>query len=393
MNEEKHVLTDNEVDELVDSLSDVNADNDSIKKLHESKEKDINELLDSEEEQKNTTLQINPATGKPEGVSIASGYGLDKESDLFDDFLKPDSKIDADYTTKNIKNALTENILSDSKITDNDIAAIKALLYKKNKTGNILYDDLPEVLKKEIDKTVKNGMIYGYNRSQIGMARNMMANDIVENIYTAILQDKITEVTVDLETSVKNLVNKEYQDIAAAQNKQQLFVYLKKFPELAETKYKDDPEKKALLYAVSKGFEQAHSLEEMYSAYSKGGRQMKIRKIDIEKIHKVIREFESKYEKSTFTIRDISHAVDVLSRHVNSRYTENIIKGFIVTFCNYTRDMKPANIAEHTFMYYFINNILSLDIPVSDEKVIAYNNEFIDNVNHFLNLISERLSN
>lgn len=390
----KNILTDEEVDQIAEVINETNADNKSIAKLHEAAQMELDDLLDDEEEDKDVSLQINPTTGKPEGVAVVqTGYGFDRETDLFDDFSTPDDKVDIDFTDLNINNVIkNDQYIDHNDLSFADMDAVKKLLDKKNKTGEVKYEDLPGFLRKEIDATVRKG-IYGANRAQIGMARNMMANDIVERLYTSLLQEKISEVTVDLETSVKNLVSKEYEDITTAQQKQQSFIYLKKLPELAETKYKDDPEKKALLYAVSRGYEQAHTLENMYSAYSKGGKQMKIRKIDIEKIHKVIREFETKYEKSTFTIRDLNNTIEVLSRHVNPRFTETDIKAFIVVFCKYTHNMKPANVADHTFMYYFINNILTLDMPVSDKTVVQFNEQFMDTVNHFLNLVHDRISN
>lgn len=399
MNEEqKNVLTDEDVEQLRDIAKSVNVDNESISKLHEAKEKSLDELLDEEKDDKNIGLSINAKTGLPEGSSILTGYGFNNDSDLFESFSNGDNRIDADFNKDNIKNALSGEIMKTNdhaheNLSDDDLSKIKIVLDLKNKKGSINYNDLPEVLKKDVDKTVKASMGFGFNRSQLGLARNMIANEIIENLYTALLQEKINEVTVDLEASIKNLVGKEYRDIAAAQQKQQAYVYMKKLPELAETKFKDNHEKKALINAVVDGYKQAYSLEKMYSAYSKGGKQMRVRKIDVEKIYKLIREFETKYEKSTFTIRDINHAIDILPRHINARYNEQDVKALIAVFCKYTQNMTPSNVADHTFMYYFINNILSLDIPVTDKDAIAYNEKFIENINHMLGLIKEKMNN
>lgn len=399
MNEEqKNILTDEDVEQLRDIAKSANADNESINKLHEVKEKSLDDLLDEEKDDKNIGLSINAKTGLPEGSSILTGYGFNNDSDLFENFSNGDSRIDTDFNKDNIKNALSGEIMKTNdhaheNLSDDDLSKIKIVLDLKNKKGSINYNDLPEMLKKDVDKTVKAGMGFGFNRSQLGLARNMIANEIIENLYTALLQEKINEVTVDLETSIKNLVGKEYRDIAAAQQKQQAYVYMKKLPELAKTKFKDNHEKKALINAVVDGYKQAYSLEKMYSAYSKGGKQMRVRKIDIEKIYKLIREFETKYEKSTFTIRDINHAIDILPRHINVRYNEQDVKALIAVFCKYTQGMTPSNVADHTFMYYFINNILSLDIPVTDKDAISYNEKFIENVNHMLGLIKEKMNN
>lgn len=396
-------LTDEEVDAIAKTAEETNAGNESIQQMKEAKEKPIEELVDesSAEEDKNISLVINPVTGQTEGVSAQNdGYGFDRETDLFDDFdeeLNPSTEVDKDFTDSQIERALHHNE-KDTKIKHDelsikDIEEIRQTLIKKNEKGSINYSDLPEFLKPKVDRTVRAGLSRGVflSGSQFKLARNMLSNSLTEEILQQITVEKINDVCVDLNTSIKNLVKNEYSDIYADQHKQELNTFIVKLPELAETKYANDPKKKELLMAVSNGYKQAHSLEEMYEAYIHGGKKMKIRHIDLEDISKIIIDFEGKYKNSNFTIRDINKTEGVLLRFVNSRFTERVVKGFIIAFCKYTSMMKPSNQEEHTFMYYFINNILSLDVPTTDKDDIAWRDEFLDNINHFMAAIADRI--
>ena len=140
---------------------------------------------------------------------------------------------------------------------------------------------------------------------------------------------------------------------------------------------------------VSEAFKQSQSLELMYEAYKKG---MKIRKIDVEKLDKAIRNFEMKYEKSKFTIRDLRQVPDVLRRHVSPSYTDKVIDTFVAVFCKYTDNMKPENVDEHTFIYYFIDNILSLNVPATTQDDKDFNDNLIKSINRFLNEIKSRIA-
>lgn len=399
--EEKVTLTDEQVEEVIDAANSVNEGNQSIQNLKDAKEKSVEELVEGLDntEDKNVSLVVNPETGKAEGVSAPNdGYGFDRESDVFDDFddeLNPSTEVDKDFTDSQIIRAMRNNdSTSDDEhkeLSLKDIEDIRQLLIKKNEKGKISYSDLPEILKPKVDSVVSRGLGRGAIDERYRMARNMLANSIVEEMHTQIMGEKITDVCIDLNTSIRNLVKNEYSDIFSAQHKQEMNTFINKMPELAETKYADDPKKKEILLAISDGYKQAHSLDKMYDAYIHGGKRMKIRHIDLEDIGKVIRNFEMKYENSNLTIRSISSAEDVLSRFVNSRFSDKVIKGFIIAFCKYTSNMNPKNTEEHTFMYYFVNNILSLDIPTTDKDDMQWREEFISNVNHFMSAIADRI--
>ena len=396
MNSENvNLMNDEELEELFDTLNEENKDNESIQSMYEAKEKsadELRELLDEEAETSDTSSEVDPESGQPTGTHVAVvGWGMGRKENLFDDFLgidddelKPSSEADTDITESHVSKAM------DSKDLKADFATIekvKELIMKRNRGERIKYSELPEVLKEQVNPVVA-ALGRGYTSQQIKAVRNMMADDIIESFYSEIITQKIDKEVVDLDTSIKNLAKTEYVDVNSDQRKQHFNTFVIKFPQMAEKIKDTDPEKAKVMLDVSEGFKQAHSMEEMYAAY--GNSKIRVRRIDVEKLDKTIRRFNYKYENSTMVIRDISSAVDVLSRHVNKRISLTAIKTFVAIICKYCENMKPSNLAEHTFMYYLINNILSLDIPFTNEADIMWNDEFLNNINKFLTLIEER---
>ena len=396
MNSENvNLMNDEELEDLFDTLNEENKDNESIQSMYEAKEKsadELRELLDEEAETSDTSSEVDPESGQPTGTHVmVAGWGMGRKENLFDDFLgtdddelKPSSEADTDITESHVSKAM------DSKDLKADFATIekvKELIMKRNRGERIKYSELPEVLKEQVNPVVA-ALGRGYTSQQIKAVRNMMADDIIESFYSEIITQKIDKEVVDLDTSIKNLAKTEYVDVNSDQRKQHFNTFVIKFPQMAEKIKDTDPEKAKVMLDVSEGFKQAHSMEEMYAAY--GNSKIRVRRIDVEKLDKTIRRFNYKYENSTMVIRDISSAVDVLSRHVNKRISLTAIKTFVAIICKYCENMKPSNLAEHTFMYYLINNILSLDIPFTNEADIVWNDEFLNNINKFLTLIEER---
>lgn len=390
-------LTDEQVGMLSKAAKEGNENNESIQKLNEAKEKSREELLENIENEttKNVVAKIDPSSGQVIGTEIAHGYGFDKPGTLFDYFIDNDDdeldgncEPDTEFNIEQVQDAAKEVTIRDS-IAIGDIYKLRDLLIKKNQKGEVKFSDLPETFKEEINNKVTKEIGRGMSSQYFNMCRNMMANELIENVYTSVVQKELEEVCMDLDTSIKNLAAEELGTERSKQNEQYHNMFILKFPELAQTKYKDDPEKAALLMGVSEAFKQSQSLELMYEAYKKG---MKIRKIDVEKLDKAIRNFEMKYEKSKFTIRDLRQVPDVLRRHVSPSYTDKVIDTFVAVFCKYTDNMKPENVDEHTFIYYFIDNILSLNVPATTQDDKDFNDNLIKSINRFLNEIKSRIA-
>lgn len=416
-NVNKITMTDEEVDEFISEMSKVNEDNPEISTIKaitngepivdagvEDTPEDVGlsdediDKIEKEIEVKDVLTQIDPETGDFKGNYIAHGYGLDSDKDIFEELLDT-SDIDESYgaienltsdeINKSIESQIKNKKLSEE-LTIADYSVIKNLMSKAKDGNTIKYRDLPPILKHHIDEMIlSHSNVIPYNRHN--EAKNMIANQVLQDMYMNILGDKLEQGFIDLGTGIKNLAMKEAKNINTESRKLYSSTYINNFPKLAE-KYKDeDPKKAELLLKISNAYIQSYTLEDMYKMYTTTGK-LKVKKIDIDKYKRVFSEFERKYEDSKYTIKSINNALSILFRHVNCRYTEMSIKAFFVIFCKYVQNMKPINVDEHTFMYYFIDNIVSLDMyNNNDPDDKKFYNDLIKNIEKFLQVITDKM--
>ena len=154
----------------------------------------------------------------------------------------------------------------------------------------------------------------------------------------------------------------------------------------------DGKDDKALQYEkVHDAFVESYMMSNMLDMYSRG--KLRIRKIDIEKFKKTCNSFNFKYQNTTNVINDIHAVLPILDRMVDKKYDLDTIKEFICAFIKYTdvKNMRANNIVDHTFMYNWIFNIISLDMyDREDEDAIKFRDQLINNINGFLQIITDR---
>lgn len=393
-------LTDEEVDELLITIHEVNKDNKNIQTIKKITSGEFNpDELPSDEVKKKVFTSIDPVSGRSNGV-VNTGYGKDSENDLIEDFIndtldETNLTIDSFTTDEIRKSIINSKMVKEDKLTDDNVLQLVQAFNKIAKKEKIKYDDLPEFMQKLVNRLLLNE----YQKDITAplndkLIKNFIAGSVIEQLYGEIINTRMDSVCIDLKTGIQNLAEKQIKSESAKARQMYYRTFVERFPVLsAECREKGDTAKADLLDRVSKGYISAHTLNDMYSAFNTG--KIKVKKIDLEKIHKHYHEFNSKYEWSVFTINDITTCVDILDRYVKKAYTMESIKAFIVLFCKYTRDMKPTRqqVDEHTFMYYFIDNIVTLDTyDRNDETEKEYYDKFLKNVENFLNLITQKIS-
>lgn len=98
---------------------------------------------------------------------------------------------------------------------------------------------------------------------------------------------------------------------------------------------------------------------------------VRIKRYELERPDKVFKDFNMKYFDNRRNIYNIAGCIDVLSKQLKDR-EEPAKDGakICIAFCKYCRNMVPENDAEHTFMYYFIMNILTLNLIYPNGVVV-----------------------
>ena len=388
----KPELTDEDIDQINDTIEEVASDSATTKTTEEAKE------LESEYEPKlesaKTTLVTNPITGKP---MLITEDQEDEDEDflpsfeemLADDSIKP---MDIDMDTVVIKAETIKPILAatfpNTHFSDEDIEKVRIAAEKqKRKEDFSYYESMPDSVKGAV-----NGMIGGEMQSKMGSFNKEGRNYIVQAMLDNIVQDEIVDkATYDM----NKMIQKGMKDISEETKKDKYWEGSRAFfmSEIDNKiqKFEDEgkPEIAERFRQVKEAYRQSYTYENMLAAYKEG--KIKVKKIQVEKFNRTCEEFNFKYQKTQNIINDIKTLLPKLDRVAAKHFDLNIIKEFIVIFINYVKNMDVNDYKDHTFMYYFIYNINTVDYydPENAEQE-EHHKQIINNINTFLQAIVDR---
>lgn len=145
------------------------------------------------------------------------------------------------------------------------------------------------------------------------------------------------------------------------------------------------PDKAETLRTISNTYTKSLDLTDFHHEIDSNPSVVKKIRKNLKKFNKECRDFNFKYQNSKFKINSVSLLESTILRQVNC--TKEEAQKIILLFTHIARDMKSDNIIEHTFMYYTIKNILSLDHIDKDD------NEFKINLVNSLNSLLEKIRN
>lgn len=376
-------------DEQVNSIAKTMEENlhPDLEALREIEKGNIPEELLEEEEEKTQYARVD------EHGNIVGYVDPELEYDLISAATMED--IDKKMSDpQNVMKAVQKTY--DLKHSDLNIANVQALtdlVKRKEKGDKIYYSDLPDVFKTRIAQTISSegGGAYMGNKE----IKNQMAEALIDNIHMQLISDQMENTVVDMQNSIKNYMTKELGEMFNTSRSQQHKIMLEQMPLLASKA--EDPQKADILLKVSDAYKQAYTLEDMFNSYCKG--KPKIKSIDVEKIQKHYFTFNDKYHKSKWVIRDVAMLAPILDRNLDKDIDMKDILTFIAIFLKYTemKNMNPENIWDHTFMYYVVFNIASLDIYKKVDGLNDNDTEFYEgfksNLNKFFEEIRTRREN
>lgn len=354
-----------------------------------------------------------------------------------------DSNIEIDTTSTNESESevvMVNHNASDGEIVPTDVLDKDTLSKLSSTQFNNFINDMPtEVNKDIISKIVGNGQISNFDDIQtitnmikrrmngesvnaykefpssikqmlvtanVNSAGNMYANNQILKSAANLLLDNLTEEYkksanefIDLEMMLMNF-NKDASAIVDSTSK-----------ELGSLMMDTDVSRKQSIDAAiekckaSNNLEGVEKLEKMKAsiddAYNLDDfiefcKHVKIKKFDIEKPSRVYSNFINKYTNHKNNITDIRICPDILDRHIKTDHVSNV--KLCLAFCKYTMNMSPDNVNEHTFMYYFIRNIITLDrlnpkgivYDTMDDTSKKFYDGFVSNINKCIYNLSNR---
>lgn len=359
-------MTDKEVaDKYKDLMNIKTADSEFIDKLPSNNGELVNEgnaKPEDEVDSEKKPVSIDPTTGVYQ--QQLDDLGISKEmADMLEikpeDLLNiPDSIADIDIPDEILTKNIQENGIEDAELA----AQMMSLVQEYRKMADPFrsnvnwYSKLPEKIRSIIDK-----QCYEVNNNSMS-AKKTFAEAFIQDIVN---DAGIDSVVIDMQKSMEEAFDTSgITEYILSESRTEFEKNMEATIEKTRNAENIDEEKKAELIkkqeGVLKAFHDAYTYESFINAAKSG--KIRVKKFDIEKYARWIREFYSKYEGDTpFVIKDPSTMAPTLKRFF-PEYTSEQCVAFVIAFIKFTRNMNPNDVVDHTYMSYFIHNISQLDL-------------------------------
>lgn len=282
-----------------------------------------------------------------------------------------------------------------------DVSTLSSVIKRRmNGEKFPMYEALPQFLKNEVNKVMLQTAGMAKNNKQqlsINKVSEMFIDTIIDEYkaskeFQFDLDSLLTGFDKDIEEANREM-SSELGDMMLSLDEERKIELEKAIGRCKEEGKIESIEK---LEAIRDTIDSAFNLNE----FAEACKSIKIKKYELEKPQKVFNGFNYKYEKHKNTINDISTCPIILNNHLKEYTTkQNIL--LCIAFCKYCMNMSPDNMEEHTFMYYFIRNIITLDrvnpkgmcYDIMDDKQKKFYDDFIISLDKCLKNIILRNQN
>lgn len=381
-------MSEEDVKELLDSADNIINNNSNLKVISELPSNNGVSINNDKTEGEDimVDVRVNPVTGEK--------YMMDEKN-------KPLSDIEENFVTETFEEMLNnpnykssdiddiiipDNIIKDSASTqfeflkDNEVEMVKFInLIKSFQAGDTknLFNRLPEGFQKEINKTYFS--MGSESNMDIKSFRKLFATHMIESF---IMESTVETMQLDLQEQLNKIVDDagaEVKEFYADEMSRRLDKLLSIYNDIKDT----DTEKAETVLAISEAIKESYELNKFKEVLST--RYFRIKPFELEKPEKIYRDFNNKYINSIYNIYNVNLLPGILRKYISEDIEDIQILKFVIIFCKYTQNMTPNNITEHSFMYYFIMNIVSLSI-INHEHT-EFSDTVINNISDCIRLI------
>lgn len=260
------------------------------------------------------------------------------------------------------------------------------------------YNALPEPIKPLVIKFQgTNGIKYG-GSNQDKAARNYVASCLIQHFadteYNNILALDLEQSIAKTQKELEEIQNKGAKELAESPEwaNGSWKMYIKELPEMAAKAEALGWEKEAKTYKeVIAAYQETCTFKMLVDDIKSG---LKVRHIDLERFDKYCESFNSKYENTEYTINDVMQAYDALCRSGHFNEEAAVYEKFVAYFIAYCDKHKLSvdDIVDHTYMYYFIKNILLMDCyNPNDPEDLQFHKSYLRCVQNALNVVKSTM--
>lgn len=231
-------------------------------------------------------------------------------------------------------------------IAEEDIPNLLEIINKHKNTTDYtgIYNELPESLKTLCDNmNTESRMILGERISKDNTAKVLiesLMSDLEFEMAMAEYNNGINELMESSNKELQGIINGTFEEL---------------FDKIDEVE-KEDPDKANLIRSIKKGFEDAETYARLLDLLDN---------ISAKKINKLLNKYDSecvyfnkKVNTTNVKVPDIRYLYSIIKKALPG-FTEMQIKKFIVIICRSAYSLDTNNIAEISYFYRLINNILS----------------------------------
>lgn len=374
---EKTILTDAQVDSLVDVLGESRNETDSLIEEIERMCVDID----------NSDAPLEEGEGQYISDGVIMGDGECKVFD-FDHFKNIDNTIE-NIINDNIKDNLENNY----NLTDEEVIKFANLIMRvRAKEKFNIYNELPKSVQEEIDKMIN---VQPVALKDLNTVRQYTAKMVIDEL---IADSELDALSIDLEKAMKELLpaplemysefNKEYIE--------------EEFLKIAEEIKDENPNTAKNILAMREGYINAYTYENMYEVFKNSKIQKHVRRAEVE-WSRTKKEYESVAGVCKFNLYSLA---DINKSLITLGFTDleakRIITLFVYTYTDGITDYKDEtqynDINRNAFANYFEINIKNLAIGetlLSDfSKQIKLNLQYLnDHIDDAMIDLERELSN
>lgn len=357
--ENKNIMTEEQVNEVTKVLEE-NISED-VKHLREINDAPFphNTINKPELIEADALIEINPVTGEQTVIGPAS------------------SKPQNDVTISDIVDGTDEDILNDVTIKEETYSKLNEFGLTNEETEQFTSVILRRLqgekfsIYKELPMKIKNivrSMCGSNNINQLQACSEIVVDQFISEL-------KIEQEFVDFQDSLnKEIKGLDMMNMYDEYQNETMEKLLQKANELKDS----EPEKAEKLTAIYNAYKDSFEFETMKKALEENWKEARRLDKEIKKYDRYCTEFNYKYKNSKFKINDITLVAHSLDRAMkNHDVSISDIKKFVVLFCRITRNMRPDDVVEHSYMYYTIKNILALDYMKIDSEAFIKTTENI----------------
>lgn len=358
-------LTNNEIDMIVKSAEE-NRNTRDTDLLNLKENMQVNESAELEKDTKIDSLEdgINLATEVVDSMPDADVSLFDLDGDQI-------KKENIEISDEELASIAKDNFdLND----DEAIAMLTAISELKKNPNYPIYNDLPEKIKKMIKELmIKNGI------------PAIQTNNVARMVMMEFLSDsEVDSIFIDLEKAINEALN--IPSILDLYTEHTNNVMKETIPKMIEDIKDTEPEKAELLSRVKDSFDRSFDLSFAINSYNNNSRIRKcVRKHD-KNFKRALDEFNYKNEKSNFKMNDVTELPAVLynilikepasivetyskdgaevpnyiQKAFDLKITESDVNKFCILICRSCDDLNPKDVADASYMYYMMKNIIVL---------------------------------